>query len=190
MARAIISCNENEKEVGEEAEKRTEDQISTQDYADRLVQEANIARAKSDCIDIEQAVRNFQLDYSFLPFGGTGNSPEEDMIVKSDNALISVLTGNEDAVNKRMIKYLNPRDAVGDKDSGYRNGIHSEGGKSTIYDPWGNMYQIVIDYDYDNKIAHPFAKGEVIRNEVFVYSLGPDGKGGSPETDKDNVSRR
>ncbi len=199
----FISCDEKkgkaENEESKQPEKSTQPEKpsvsevpNTQKVVKKptvsLIQKSRIAQARAVCMSIDMAVQNFFQDYNFLPFGDAEKSPEEDMVIKSDDPLISVLTGKEKEINARMIVFLQVRKASGDNESGYRNGIHTDGDKSSIYDPWGNLYHIALDFDYDNKIQHPFKEGVVIRKQAFVYSAGPDGEVGSPEKDRDNVT--
>ena len=92
-----------------------------------------------------------------------------------------VTAGNVN-VNKRMIKYLDPRPD------------YSYGVRETMWqDPWGNPYVVMIDADYDGKVYIPFQDSKlqiskddiknkagnshlVLSGDVFLYSLGPNGE--------------
>lgn len=56
-----------------------------------------------------------------------------------------------------------------------------------FFDPWGNPYHVLFDYDYTWELTHP-RTGETLKEiRALVWSLGPDGKTGTPEFDKDNI---
>lgn len=143
------------------------------------------------CANLERAVELFENEYQFLPFAASEKVPEKDQTVRSDDGLISVLAGKEDKKNYKMVQFIQVQDAKGSDASTYRDGMHVDGDKAVLYDPWGHLYYIAIDYDYSGEIQHPFEKGEVLRGKkVFVYSAGPDGEVGTKEKDRDNVDSR
>jgi hypothetical protein len=54
-------------------------------------------------------------------------------------------------------------------------------------DPWGNPFFVRFDYDGDGEITDP-ATGKIHKKKgQLIWSSGPDGKTGTPETTKDDI---
>lgn len=55
-----------------------------------------------------------------------------------------------------------------------KNGLGPDG---MLYDPWGTIYFVGVDGDYDNTVNNPYSKNAgsaPLRTGVIVYSWGPD----------------
>jgi len=104
--------------------------------------------AASVCNDIEIAIDNFQLDYSFLP-SASSSFPDQDELITTDSqegiALIALLRGIDTDVNDRGIEYFTSKIANND----VTNGLRQDG---ALVDHWRNPYSIVIDYDNDGQV--------------------------------------
>ncbi len=151
----------------------------------RALQKTKITKAASICTAFESAVNNFEAEYNYLPYGGGGNSPTEDEAVRSDDDVVAVLAGAEDVLNFKQIRFFEVGEPKGNKDG---MTVDFNGGTATLYDPWGETYYIVMDYDLDGEIENPIDTGNVITKKVAIYSLGPDGEGGSSSQNRDNAS--
>jgi len=150
---------------------------------------AKRVRARVVCASLERAIMAFESEYNFLPFAQGEAMPEADLMVTSDDALMTVLTGKEDRINPKKIVFFQVAKAKGDLENGYQDGLHEAEGGISLYDPWGNKYRVLVDYDYDGKIASPFEKGELIRGKrVIIFSVGKDGRVGTEPDNKDNVT--
>jgi hypothetical protein len=68
-----------------------------------------------------------------------------------------------------------------------RPGAHGIDEEGNLYDPWGNLYEIRIDGNYDNKVDDFVSTGEPIRKTVIVRSSGPDGIFESDDTEGGKV---
>ena len=87
------------------------------------------------------------------------------------------------SLNKRKIRYLDSR-AEYDPSKSPTVAANKE---NTWLDPWGNPYMIRINVDRYEKIPDPSHPGKMLSSLAILWSLGPDGRGGTPETDRDNI---
>lgn len=142
---------------------------------------AKITTAKNICVSVESAVDRFENDYSYLPFDGTGdagNSPTTDEEVRSDSGLMAVLAGVEDDINYKKSPFFSLPEPKGSSESSYKDGMHidKEAKTAMLYDAWGEPYYLVLDYDLDGAIDHPFKSDEKVNGKkVLVFSTGPEG---------------
>ena len=93
------------------------------------------------------------------------------------------------SLNKRKIKYLDPRPEY---DPSKSPTYKSSDGKidnpsNTWLDPWGNQYRIRINVDGKEQIVDPSDTSKKLSGRIILWSLGPDGEGGTTDTDKDNI---
>lgn len=86
------------------------------------------AQARNDVNQLAAAVKAYQLEYGRLP---------------ATDEVIAALTGR----NSKELVFFEAKAAKGQPPKG---GILD--GK--LYDPWGEEYTILLDEDYDNRIAH------------------------------------
>ena len=95
--------------------------------------------------------------------------------------LLSILTGLEDEVNTRKVKYLSAKEGKAKKDGI----IYNKTGKEVtgMFDPWGNPYSIVLDTNYEERIEVKPGKTEIQLNgrRAAVYSAGQDKKSGTAD---------
>ena len=68
-----------------------------------------------------------------------------------------------------------------------KGGLHQTLDTAEIFDPWGNPYYVLFNYDFDDELKDPFSEDIHFATEVLVWSPGPDGKTGTPETNEDNI---
>jgi prepilin-type N-terminal cleavage/methylation domain-containing protein len=130
--------------------------VSSAIYAARKTQ------AKNDATQIATAINAYISEYGKMPTTNTGDSVD-------DQALMNTLAGAvTDQTNPRGIVFLEVPKAKSKK-----NGAESNGGtySSGYYDPWGKVYNIRLDDDYDNVIKDG-PDGDEIRKSVIVWSKG------------------
>lgn len=132
---------------------------------------ARKAQAKNDVTQIATAITAYETEYGRLP---NTNAGAQD--VKGD--WLAALGGsNAASLNPRQIVFIEMQTAKKGK-SGLSNGNASTG----FVDPWGGMYRIAFDNDYDNTIATAGeAPGPVVANlrkKVAVWNT-PLGKNDS-----------
>jgi prepilin-type N-terminal cleavage/methylation domain-containing protein len=113
------------------------------------------AQARNDVNQIAMAFKAFQLEYGRLP--GTGST---DGAAPDD--WITTLTSTN-TLNPRGIVFFEPKVAKGGK-GGLSNNVY--------YDPWGKAYTVLLDLNYDNKLA---TNNQTYFTTAIVQSLGPDG---------------
>lgn len=141
------------------------------------LQKARKVTAQSAATTVAGAIEQFYSEYSVLP--DPTESATDDNAPYATNqangtALLGVLSAFEDTLNDRKIRFLNLKEAEG----GNRGGIvYNDTGDEVLglYDPWGQPYYIVLDYNYDERLTFtPQNLSEVTLNgkRVAVYSLG------------------
>ena len=101
---------------------------------------AKKAQARNEVNQLAAAVKAYQLEYGRLP--GTAT---QDGAPSSTKAFIETLISSN-SQNPRGIVFFEPKIAKGKK-----NGLGTDG---KYYDPWGNEYTFLLDYDYNNKIKN------------------------------------
>jgi len=121
------------------------------------------AQARNDVNQIAAAIKAFQLEYGRLP--GTATT---DGAAPSD--WINTLTSTNN-LNPRGIVFFEPKVAKGGK-----GGMVGTGANATYNDPWGAVYDITLDYGYNNKITSDKPSGTSTEyfTTAIVVSGGPD----------------
>jgi len=148
------------------------------------LQRARKVTAQAAATAVANSVEQFYSEYHVLPSTDSG-APEEDngsspyvTNVANGIELLDVLSGFEDEQNERKIRFLN----VKESENGSRDGIVYNGtgdGVVGLFDPWGQPYYIILDYDYDGRLeftpsaAYPY-NARLNNKRVAVYSLGTD----------------
>ena len=148
--------------------------------ANAVMKRARLLSAKHMALELRKAVGTYSAEYNRYPIAGdNASSSAGDAEVESDRALMDVLLASEDAsgprgLNPRAESFFsanktasaeNPRDGV----------VYTPAGGGTLYDPWGNLYRLIIDVDRNGRCKLPSGDG-VVGKEVLVWSLGPNGK--------------
>ncbi len=132
---------------------------------------AKRAQAKNDVTQIATAITAYETEYGYLP--SDGSSSGSDKTVNADsNGVIGALMGTTTNNNPRKIVFLEVANVTGKKGkSGMSN--------TSFVDPWGNVYQITLDYDYDNSITNSAVGTEnsagttnvALRKKVAVFNI-------------------
>jgi prepilin-type N-terminal cleavage/methylation domain-containing protein len=102
---------------------------------------AKKAQARNDVNQLAAAVRAFHLEYGRHPGTATQDGPPS----STKDFIETLISSNSQ--NPRGIVFFEPKIAKGKK-----NGLSTDDGK--YYDPWGNEYTFLLDYNYDNKIKN------------------------------------
>ena len=87
------------------------------------------------------------------------------------------------SLNKRKIKYLDPRPEYNPKNSP----TDTDNKTNTWLDPWGNPYMIRINVDSSETIVDPSDTSKKLSGRIILWSLGPDGKGSFGTGNDDNA---
>jgi prepilin-type N-terminal cleavage/methylation domain-containing protein len=139
-------------------------------------------KAQAMVKDLQVAINNYLTEYNRLPQQGDAETPTP---TNGGSQLIGILMGEssgQNSMNPRGIVFLNANTAKNN-----RGGIVDNGGAQiSLVDQWGNPYYVVMDGNYDNKIANPDVQSQdqtisqgappQLRTRVAVYCIGPDGQ--------------
>ena len=129
---------------------------------------------------IRLGLEAYQLEYGKWPdFTGDGLFLDE----KRQAQLMRVLQGKDEANNPRKIVFFEGKTATQNPSARgqYRGGFSPATG--AYLDLQGNPYRIIIDADSDGQIDGPYfddPQNKGILVSVIAWSLGKDGKQGSP----------
>lgn len=157
-----------------------------------MMQRARKTAAQQVVNNIATCVDQFYNEYNLLPDPAGGTDQDNDSSpFETDQGdgitLLEILAGLEDEQNERKMRFLNVKEA----DKGRRDGIiFSPTGDEIIglFDPWGEPYYVILDYDYDDRIE--FSPSTAYNYEArlngkraAVYSLGTDSPGDAQRKD-------
>ena len=146
----------------------------------KVIESAKKAQARNDIKSIEEAVRNYTIEYSRLPIlpsqlGGTGGWAGLRSGIAQGEELLRALSGADDAAipNPRGLVFLEGK--IVDDPRGGMTTANGETTPSGFWDPWGNPYQVFLDADMDRKInpGDPDEPTQEIVSSVLVASTGP-----------------
>ncbi len=153
-----------------------------------VLQRAYKLKAQATVKDIQVAINNYITEYNRLPQQSSAEAP---VMTDQSSNLVSVLMGEDSAsgqnsLNPRGIVFLNANMAKNN-----RGGLVDNGGQLSLIDNWGKPYYVLMDGNYDNKVANPDVQNQdqnvsrgappQLRTRVAVYSLGPDGREGTKD---------
>lgn len=147
------------------------------------VENAQIDSAKTCITRLTKACDGFYEEYQALP--GSGISAV-DTTLETDNFFMSSLLGlkfAEDENPKFITFFVFKSTTSADK----KDGLLRTDNRAELFDPWGNRYNIVLNYDYDNQLKTTITDEIIWDCRVIAWSAGPDGQSGTPKTDADNV---
>ena len=141
---------------------------------------ANKSKAKAAIGDLTSAISAFVDEQERLPLASKFTQDTE---VITDDHLMNVLCGIDEAENPNQIPYFTYREAKGKNDN-YWDGLYRTRSTANLFGPWKNEtienrnYHVFFDYDGDRKIRLPAELGgEVISDVQFlIYHKGKDGK--------------
>ena len=147
----------------------------------KAIVNAQKVSAKNTEIQVVGAIKSFQTDYGVYPM--PVDAPTNTDVCFGANTpknaeLFDVLRANgqnnEATVNTRGVVYIELPTAKNQTPGKAKNGLGSDG---MLYDPWGTIYLICVDGNYDNALTNPYkanAGFNPLGLGVIVYSNGPD----------------
>jgi prepilin-type N-terminal cleavage/methylation domain-containing protein len=154
--------------------------------------QAKKTQAKNDLTQIVTAVNAYYTEYGKYPVADSDQGAEK-TFAASNKQLLDILQsipGNDPSptdatVNKynlRKIVFLQPPSVKSDTAGSRRSGVSTADGN--FYDPWGNIYQLRIDSDYDSQVSNPYgvaggAGSDPIRQGAVIWSFGKDTQPGN-----------
>ncbi len=148
-----------------------------------MFQKAKKTTCLATATAIEMAVNNFYTEYASMPSTEpTGTTTAAPLKTNATEGLdlLRVLLGIEPSTaspmyNPRRIKFLSVKEGKADS-----NGLiyKSDGTDITgMFDPWGGPYNIILDWDYNDKVDAQTTKGTKVTlngRRVAVFSDGAD----------------
>jgi len=150
-------------------------------------------QARNDLNALIIAIKAYNTEYGKYPVP-SGQQGRGDIELESNESLMGPLTDPDHRLNPRGHVFFEGNPAK-DNGRGPRSGVDIQGAKVLgLYDPWGELYQVVIDADYDKKIDNPDpdAESSELLGGVIGYSKGEDrdrpGESGGRPPFKDNVA--
>ena len=140
------------------------------------------ATARSAVMAIARAMEAYQQEYSQFP-GQTGTSSDHSYAGTEYSQVIGALRGSNftwgaQNSNPRSIVFLdvNEKSIVTNNPGG---GTYAAQ-RGDLSDPWGNRYNVIADWNFDNTINNPRADGQIVNGRnVAVWSWGPKDTSGS-----------
>jgi prepilin-type N-terminal cleavage/methylation domain-containing protein len=152
-----------------------------------VMEQARKTQAKNEEQQIVAAVNAFYTEYGKYPLV-TADTTINKTSTPSNSDLFFTLravsggANAANAVNTRAIVFIQP--PASKDQTNPRSGIKTSTTDSTWYDPWGKPYNVMIDGNYDNTLANPYADnpgGATLYFGVIVWSFGKSGQlGGGP----------
>lgn len=149
--------------------------------ASRVITNAQKVQAKSTEVQIVTSIKSFQTDYGRYPIPADA-PPNTDICFGSQKPTVTELfdilqadkQGDEATCNPRGVVYIELPKAKNQTPGQSKNGLGADG---MLYDPWGTIFLVGVDGDYDGQVNNPYKKNAGIvplRTAVIVYSWGPD----------------
>jgi prepilin-type N-terminal cleavage/methylation domain-containing protein len=142
------------------------------------IQKAKKTTALATCVALETAVNNFSTEYGSMPTTQVVDTKVD--TVSNITDFLNVVLGIETAsapLNTRAIKFLSAKEGKGNK-----NGLIYNSSGTTVtglFDPWGGTYKVMLDCDYDEKVApRPKGGGTMVTlngRKAAAWSDGADG---------------
>lgn len=128
---------------------------------------SNESVLRLEITQIEMAFQNFYDEYGSLPSNKTSDST---FYSDQDTDMFEALLGENKMLQPKSIKFLTMKTGKDGKNGVIYDPISA--GIIGIYDPWGGVYKVRLDLDYDEKIE---VNGEILMGRrVAVWSDGPD----------------
>ncbi len=136
---------------------------------------AGEAKALMEIQALQQAMQHYYTEYGTWP-GEAGQGGDHRYTGQEYKQLLDILQGQDGELNGRR---CNPKKivflAVSEK-SIVTTAIRGTAQPGELADPWGNRYEIVADWNFDNRIDSPLADGGAATGYgVIVWSHGPGG---------------
>lgn len=141
--------------------------------------------AEAAAQNIVLAVNSFYSDYNTMPVPTGTQSTKGGTQFESNTGdglkVLNILSGLEEEINTRKVKYLNIAEAKNKKAGIVYNKTGTE--VTGLFDPWGNPYYIIMDTDYVERLEFKLNNKPVTLNgrRTAVYSAGQDKKIGTPD---------
>lgn len=135
---------------------------------------AKRTEARQVVAQIVEAWNAYYIDYRHFPNNGPGKSFNNLTSMNVD--AVRILQGNyeEDGSADNKWANKNPRHT---RYMDFHKYYTEQSGFTGFKDPWGNVYQISLDEDYDNQVTGN--NGQKLNHIAVAWSMGPDGESGT-----------
>jgi prepilin-type N-terminal cleavage/methylation domain-containing protein len=144
-----------------------------------VMKRARALQAKAAMSGLVIAIKGYQTEYNRYPMAA-GKTEDTLIDTATDPDFLDTLMANNATNNPRQVKFYDPAPA--------KNGTNGyDDAAKTLLDPWGNGYQIVIDYNQDGKVENPYETGTNLATGILIYSNGPDRTFDSPSPKSDDL---
>ncbi len=146
---------------------------------------ARKVQAKNTEVQVVTAIKSFQTDYGVFPM--PADAPTNTDVCFGTNAptlteLCDILRADgqrseasaSTRINTRGVVYIELPDAKNQTAGQSKSGIGPDG---MLYDPWGTIYLVCVDGNYDGMLNNPYSQnagGTTLRTDAIAYSWGPD----------------
>lgn len=140
---------------------------------------ARKAQAKNTATQIATAVIAYETEYGRLPVPSGTSADVTSQNVGSSFLAVLMGTNGNNISNSRRIVFLEVPNAK--TNSGVaRNGLDGGVGSGNYRDPWGGVYQVALDGNYDNSITPAVGSSGPtagnLRKRVAVWTTNSDAK--------------
>lgn len=149
--------------------------------ANGILNKGNKMAAQNDALQLKNAIASYFTEYRKYPVrnprpdSGTNPMPSDEALM--DPLLAADNEAGRNGLNPRQIPFYSGAKAKPLGNGRYRKGVQSNAnGGGTLWDPWGEMYRVVMDTDYNNRIPSPTFINDTpfISQGVIVWSAGKD----------------
>ena len=162
-----------------------------------VLERAKKVQAKNDLSQIVTAVKAYYTEYGRFPLAPSWEQ-NHDVTFAADSyqdQLMNVLRANgsgrdnpsststDDNENPRRIAFLSP--PIAKSATAPKGGVAPDTASSyagMYVDPWGNVYNVRIDGNYDRSLPNPYGSNAgpaLLREDVIAWSAGRDLRTGS-----------
>jgi type II secretory pathway pseudopilin PulG len=139
-------------------------------------------QARALAMSVVSSCKGYYAEYQKYPAPNEEAAAEVDPL-RTDDVLTGILLGTDIARNPKKINFLPDLKPV---ERGHGFGLLTEDNATSIVDPWGEPFYVLMDTDYSTTIENPNADSMIskLHQGILVYSAGPDH---NPATWADNV---
>ncbi len=148
--------------------------------AQGVLAKAKKASAQNMALQVRSSIAAYYTEYRRYPLP-KGTAKGKDVTIITDDKLMDILLGASTPTGRQY----NPRGIsffAGKKAKGASNGlVMNQSGGGRLLDPWGQLFQVTIDTDFNNRVSAKARTGgmEIVPQSVVVWSTGKDGLGGA-----------
>lgn len=148
-----------------------------------IMKKVKKTRTENTAIHLRNAINSYFTEYRKFPYQ---SKPGDNATIRlvTDSELMDVLcaSGSEvtnDGLNPRGIVFFSDRNAKPMGKGKFHSGMRiDENGSATLWDAWGEFYEVALDGDNNGRIATPEwdrnNSSSEITESILIWSNGPD----------------